>query len=613
MKWNRDNYSTLGVLLLIAAYASRPVLGGRAHHITTDAVHHGLWDSARTADKQVGASQRVLDVNSESNTAAVHANRLLDFRLDFGGRPDDPVPSTCRYNTKLLSQVLQHNASGNTLLFNDTFHFFHGVEASHVNDLVLQVDGVIRFERDESEPSPHWRPAPCFFIHRSNNITLTSSNPDRGLIDGRGSKYWGVPGIGFLELQELRPRMVEFNLTNDLLIENIIFQDSPYHTIYLESVQNVEVRNISIIARRTHADGHSLIDLSAFNTDGIDVSGSNVHVHDVDIWTQDDCIAVKDTWLLPPYQSTNMLFERVNCSGLGFVIGSVAGTMVRNITFRDSYLYKAVKGIYLKFRSLEPFWTQMNRTGLTDGVTFENIVMEEPLQWPIWVGPAQQSDHRRPCQGNPCSLCWPQVPMAKCNAVPDTVIQNLLLKNVTINNPHMSPGVLLGGSERDGNLLENITFDSVRVTKGPPVPAAREDRILSFPCLKQPIVDHYVPNHQFWLENKGIETVDPDATMERNGDRWKIFGVIFAVVFASLVVCWHAHSPRVDKQMALCLAASLIFFAVYQFYFDSSLPWSKPWNRTDQYFRCLGIVNGVAKSDTWPVPSCFDHITTTRI
>ena len=38
---------------------------------------------------------------------------------------------------------------------------------------------------------------------------------------------------------------------------------------------------------------HSLYDLTAFNTDGFDISGKNIYIHDVNIWNQDDCIAVK--------------------------------------------------------------------------------------------------------------------------------------------------------------------------------------------------------------------------------------------------------------------------------------------------------------------------------
>ena len=41
------------------------------------------------------------------------------------------------------------------------------------------------------------------------------------------------------------------------------------------------VRDISVVARRTNNDGHDLVDMSAFNTDGVDVAGHDIHIHDV--------------------------------------------------------------------------------------------------------------------------------------------------------------------------------------------------------------------------------------------------------------------------------------------------------------------------------------------
>ena len=48
-----------------------------------------------------------------------------------------------------------------------------------------------------------------------------------------------------------------------------------------------------ISARRTNDDHHGIIDITAFNTDGFDVSGRNVWIHDVEVWDKDGCIAVK--------------------------------------------------------------------------------------------------------------------------------------------------------------------------------------------------------------------------------------------------------------------------------------------------------------------------------
>ena len=41
-------------------------------------------------------------------------------------------------------------------------------------------------------------------------------------------------------------------------------------------MNGLEVRHASIDARRTDYDGHDVIDLTAFNTDGFDVTGTNV-------------------------------------------------------------------------------------------------------------------------------------------------------------------------------------------------------------------------------------------------------------------------------------------------------------------------------------------------
>jgi polygalacturonase len=259
-----------------------------------------------------------------------------------------------------------------------------------------------------------------------HNITLTS-NTQKGLIRGHGPQWWGIPFLGYLQLTEHRPTMLRANLTTDLLIEYISFQEAPCYNMMLSGVDRVEIHHVSIVARRTHLDGHSAVDLSAFNTDGIDVSGHNVWVHDVDIWNQDDCIAVKDNEHGNQI-SSNMTFERITASGLGFVIGSIggmyycycgawrligecthhiimstyrlhttpfllylSGSTVRNITFRDSYLYQSFKGIYLKFRNHNnPVW--QGQHGRVEDILFQNITIEEPIQWGVWIGPAQQAD-----------------------------------------------------------------------------------------------------------------------------------------------------------------------------------------------------------------------------
>lgn len=70
-----------------------------------------------------------------------------------------------------------------------------------------------------------------------------------------------------------------------------------------------------------------------------------------------------------------MTFERIHGSGIGFVVGSIGDTTVKNITFRDSVLLHSFKNIYLKFR--EP----RHGGGRIQNILFENITMEAPQQW----------------------------------------------------------------------------------------------------------------------------------------------------------------------------------------------------------------------------------------
>ena len=89
-----------------------------------------------------------------------------------------------------------------------------------------------------------------------------------------------------------------------------------------------------------------------------------------------------------------MLFERITASGVGLTIGSIGNSNVNNITFRDCYMPHSWKGIYMKFRGGDTI-----EGGRVSNVLYENIYMEAPEQFAIWIGPAQQS-------GMLCIVVW---------------------------------------------------------------------------------------------------------------------------------------------------------------------------------------------------------------
>ena len=59
-----------------------------------------------------------------------------------------------------------------------------------------------------------------------------------------------------------------------------------------------------------------------------------------------------------------------------------------------------------------------------------------------------------------CKISWPEVPFAKCPVPWQIDWANITLRDVTINNPRQSPGVINGNSS---NPMQSIIFDNVVV------------------------------------------------------------------------------------------------------------------------------------------------------
>lgn len=374
------------------------------------------------------------------------ASKIINFE-DAGAIPFNPTLATAWKNGGLMNTTLAQLLPGDIFIIpNRTFHIMGGIKAKNLTHVIILIEGTLIYSdnMDEWPRDANRRVFECMYFEKLNNVTFTSTG--KGLINGKGGKWWGIPGIGYLVHGENRPRLLHIAHSQNILVENLILKDSPYWTFLADHVDGLEIRWTDISARRTDLDHHDIIDLTAFNTDGFDVTGKNVWIHDCNIWNQDDTIAVKDG-------SENMLFERINASGIGLTIGSISGSVVRNITFRDCYMHNTMKGIYLKFRA-------GNSPGSISDVTFENIVIDNASQWAIWIGPAQQSDSDNLCAAHPCSICWPEVPDTHCYLPAAGSYANITLRNITINNPQGSPGVIMANAT---NPMVNVVFDNVKV------------------------------------------------------------------------------------------------------------------------------------------------------
>eukprot|EP01083_Nonionella_stella_P279756 951580_1 len=553
--------------------------------------------------------------NSNSNSDGDGDYEYIDFETDVGGIPYNYSVAALQHNSQALGNFLQQNANDTTLFLPDkTFHFHPGIYGQYIHNFKFLINGTMRFHRPAVTLTNHYdRPEPGILLDDSMDILISSPEPyenddtrssgknsdnddeiidsdygrhKRGVVDGHGADYWGIPGIGYLPLGEFRPDLLVMNRTSNALIEYIIFRDSGLYTLHLHDMDNLKIRYTSIVARRTTDASHGGYDLSAFNTDGIDVSGNNVHVHDVDIWNQDDCIAVKDA---PSGISQNMLFERVNASGLGLTVGSIGGTAVKNITFRDSFLYRTSKGIYMKFRIDE--WRET--PGLIEDVVYENITMIEPEWWGVWIGPAQQSISGNICHPSPCSMCWPKIPFTECNGMKGSQYKNITLKDVYIHRPLGSPGVILADESAP---IDGMTFDNVIVTDDVPAKWQNIDLIATFPGLMEPIQDEYMHPLYVWCYSIGL-------------------GVLALVIITILgygifrFVKWNPSTKGgnekngtfYQKKTLIAILGTAVLAIIVQ----NVVKTQEETENTSHYFMCEGVVNGKATGDTWPIPSCF--------
>jgi hypothetical protein len=228
--------------------------------------------------------------------------------------------------------------------------------------------------------------------------------------------------------------------------------------------------------------------------------------------------------------------------------------------------------------------------------------------------------------------------------VKESKYRNIELVNILINNPEMSPGVILGS---DNDVIEGLLFDGVRVTKGKPVPYADYDLTETFPGLLQPIHDPYVlgvreedgtsrdifgssymlPGEFAKVED---ESSDKETILRLWGTRLLSVALVGAVVWTfrilyrmrseSLVrratrnvqmeepLLPTKNRPSSNRELwrALFGVVSCTVLSILLWTSFTSAEMPKPrWDRSSSYYACNGVVKGIARGNTWPIPYCF--------
>jgi Glycosyl hydrolases family 28 len=195
---------------------------------------------------------------------------------------------------------------------------------------------------------------------------IGTDNVTNGWIDSYGQAWWDlnpVNGTG----TPLRPHLFSFNTTNGSL---------QHFKSRKPIAWNVQLVGNNITVSDAIIDAYSTTASFPFNTDGFDVTGTNIKITNSVIFNGDDSIAVQSG-------SHNVLFEKatIGYQTHGMSIGSLGQNQasfanVSNITFND---VTVINGVYAaRFKS----W--VGGQGLAQNITWSNI-RSYNVSFPIFV------------------------------------------------------------------------------------------------------------------------------------------------------------------------------------------------------------------------------------
>lgn len=241
---------------------------------------------------------------------------------------------------ELKSNVHLYLSSGSCLAFIDDPNAYPVVEA--------------RWEGSEGQVY-----MPMIFGEDINNVTISGY----GTLDGQGSFWWKA--FKEKQLPHPRPRLISFENSANIRIENISCIYSPSWTINPVRCSNVSIQGINI---KNPSDSP--------NTDGINPdSCSNVRISNCHIDVGDDCIAIKSGVEKSSYRIPCENIAITNCTLVhghgGVVIGSEMSGGVKNVVISNCVFQGTDRGIRLK--------TRRGRGGIVEDILVSNCIMENVL------------------------------------------------------------------------------------------------------------------------------------------------------------------------------------------------------------------------------------------
>lgn len=326
---------------------------------------------------------------------------------DYGAVEGESNWKTAKRNSEALVSAVSDVQSSDdpiVLIPKGTVYYLANCTFESISNVLIQIDGNVIFSDDIRKYPSDIKKSAFLFFWDSHSISIAGY----GMLDGQGLLWWRAAYLG----HDNRPNMLEFQESTGISIEQVKLFNSPAWSVNFVDCANVLIHDITIfIDSEVTRLGNRTSVTYALNTDGIDIAAENVTVYNTNITNYDDAIVVKpcrSSWKYCQCAGNILAYNNMITYSTGLTIGSVPPSQdnncIKNVVFRDSYMNRPLKALYIKSNP------GSSGTGLIEDIIYQNIVIHAALWWTIWVGPQQQNQPNDGSEGTGCNFLFPFVP-----------------------------------------------------------------------------------------------------------------------------------------------------------------------------------------------------------
>lgn len=221
---------------------------------------------------------------------------------------------------------------------NETYNLLTPLILTGLSDVEFVINGNVSLSTNvsyvesvvgNSELYPgHW-----ITVESSTGVTFTGNaeDPSSGWFVGHGEEWWPMVNNS---ANDHRPHFFYFSVTSLRLRGIKIY--NPVAWVFSMSGKDIYMTNTTLDARSS--DNYAAY---PFNTDGIDLSGSNVVIDGWTSWNGDDVLNVS-----PP--ATNVTMRNVVAYGTHGIAASCASGTAGNWLFENAFIYDSLIGARFK-------------------------------------------------------------------------------------------------------------------------------------------------------------------------------------------------------------------------------------------------------------------------